>query len=102
MPALTELRLKDSIPDDSEGTSTYPVVNLPCLRILDISLGVGALTTVLRHITFPYSAILNLICNEEQSTQIDFSTSGFLSVLATKFSSLWSSEALVLKSLTTP
>jgi hypothetical protein len=83
MPALTELRLKDSILDDSEGPSTYPVVDLPCLRVLNISSGVGALTTFLRHITIPHSAILNLTCRETQSTQIDFTN--FLSVLATKF-----------------
>jgi hypothetical protein len=83
MPALTDLRLKDSIPDDSEGSSTYPVVDLPFLRVLDISSGVGALTTVLRHITIPHSAISYLACRETQSTQIDFTN--FLSVLATKF-----------------
>ena len=89
MPALTDLRLKDSIPDDSEGPSTYPVVDLPCLRVLNISSGVGALTAVLRHITFPQSAVLDLTCKEKQSThqstQIDFSN--FLSVFATKFMS---------------
>ena len=83
MPALTDLRLIDSIPDGSDGSSTYPVVDLPCLRILNISSGVGPLTTVLRHITFPNSAILNLTCEEKQSTQIDFSN--FISVLSTKF-----------------
>jgi hypothetical protein len=83
MPALTDLRLKNSIPDDSEGPSTYPVVDLPCLQILRISSGVGALTTVLHHITFPHSAMLSLTCKESQSTQIDFSN--FFSVLATKF-----------------
>jgi hypothetical protein len=92
MPALTELRLKGSIPDDSEGPSTYPVVDLPCLRVLNISSGVGALTVVLRHITFPHSAILNLTCDEKKSTQIDFSN--FLSVLATNFLS-----SLVFRSL---
>jgi F-box-like len=88
MPALTDLHLEDSIPDDSESPSTYPFVDLPCLRVLRISSGVGPLTTVLRHITFPRSAILNLTCKETQSTQIDFSN--FLSVLATstKLSSL--------------
>ena len=30
MPALIDLHLKDSIPDDSEDPSTYPVVDLPC------------------------------------------------------------------------
>jgi hypothetical protein len=83
MPALTDLRLKDSIPDDSEGSSTYPVVDLPCLRELHISSGVGALATVLRHITIPPSAIWNLTCREKQSTQIDFTN--FLSVLSAKF-----------------
>jgi F-box-like len=83
MPALTELRLENSIPDDSEDTSTYPVVDLPCLRVLNISSGVGALTTVLRHITFPHNTMWSLTCSEEQSTLIDFSN--FLSVLATKF-----------------
>jgi hypothetical protein len=84
--------LKDSIPDDSEGPFTYAVVDLPCLRVLNISSGVGALTAVLRHITFPHSAILNLTCKENQSTQIDFSN--FFSVLATKFLS-----TLVIRSL---
>ena len=93
MPALTDLRLKDySIPDDSESPSTYPVVDLPCLRVLNILSGVDALTAVLRHITFPHSAVLNLTCKEKQSTQIDFSN--FLSVLATKFLS-----SLVFRSL---
>jgi hypothetical protein len=94
MPALIELDLgKHSIPDDSEGQSTYPVVDLPCLRKLRISSGVGALTTVLRHITFPHSAILILTCEEYQSTKIDFSN--FLSVLDTKFLS-----SSVIRSLT--
>jgi hypothetical protein len=83
MPALTNLRLKNSIPDDSEGPSTYPVVDLPFLRVLDISSNVDALTTVLRHITIPYSAKLYLTCRENQSIQVDFTN--FLSVLATKF-----------------
>ena len=83
MPALTYLRLKDSIPENSEGLSTYPVVDLPCLRVLHISSDVGPLTTFLRHINFPHSVILNLTCKENQSTQIDFSK--FLSVLAMKF-----------------
>jgi hypothetical protein len=92
MPGLTELHLKDSIPDVSEGSSTHPFVDLPCLRVLRISSGIGPLTAVLRHITFPHSAILNLTCKENQSTQIDFSN--FLSVLATKFLS-----SLVIRSL---
>ena len=92
MPVLTDLCLKDSNPDDSEGPSTYPVVDLPCLRVLRISSDVGALTTVLRHITIPHSAISNLTCRDNQSTQIDFSN--FLSVLATKFLS-----SLVIRSL---
>jgi F-box-like len=83
MPALTDLRLINSIPDESEGPSTYPVVNLPCLRNVCISSDVGALTTVLRHITIPHSAILDLECRDKQHTQIDFSN--FLSVLAKKF-----------------
>jgi hypothetical protein len=83
MPALTDLHLKDSIPDNSKkGLSTYPVVNLPCLRILHISSGVGPLTTVLRHITFPHDAKFNLTCRESRSNRIDFSN--FLSVLSTK------------------
>ena len=76
MPALTHLCLKDSIPDDSESSSTYPVVDLPCLRILRMTFSissVGALTTVLRHITFPHIDLLNLTCRENQSTQIGFS-----------------------------
>jgi len=92
MPALTDLRLKDSISDDSEGPSTYPDVDLPCLRVLHISSGVGALTTFLRHITIPHSVIWDLTCREKQSTQIDFTN--FLSVLATKFLS-----SLVIRSL---
>ena len=83
MPALTDLRLIYSIPDESEGPPTYPVIDLPCLRVLHISSDVSALTTVLHHITIPNSAILNITCGENQSTQIDFSN--FLSVLATKF-----------------
>ena len=91
MPALTDLYLGDSIPDDSEGLSPYVVVDLPCLRVLDISSGLSALTPILRHITFPSTATLVLEC-EERSTQIDFSN--FLSVLATKFLS-----TLVIRSL---
>ena len=83
MPALIELRLKDSIPDDSEGPSAYPDVDLPFLRVLNISSSVGPLTVVLRHITIPHSAILKLTCKGRQSTLIDFSN--FLSVLFTKF-----------------
>ena len=85
MPALTDLQLIDSIPgaDDSEDPSTYPVVDLPCLRELCISSDVGALTTALRHITIPRNTILALTCKEKH--QIDFSN--FLSVLATKFMS---------------
>ena len=83
MPALTNLYLINSIPGDSKGSSTYPVVDLPCLRKLHISSGVGALTTFLCHITVPHSTILVLTCKENQSAQIDFSN--FLSVLATKF-----------------
>ena len=84
MPALNHLCLGEgSIPDDSKGPFTYAVVNLPCLRVLNISSDIGAVTAVLRHITFPHSAILNLTCKEIQFTQIDFSS--FFSVLATKF-----------------
>ena len=92
MPALTDLHLKDSIPGDSEGLFAYDVVDLPCLRVLDISSDVGSLTAVLRHIIFPSSATLKLTCKESQSTQVDFSN--FLSVLATKFLS-----TLVIRSL---
>ena len=93
MPALTNLRLIDSIPDDTEGPSTYhPVVDLPCLRALTISSVIGALTPALRHITFPHSAILYLTCKENQSTQIDFSD--LFSALVTKFLS-----SLVIRSL---
>ena len=84
MPALTDLHLIDSIPDDSEGSSTYPVVDLPCLRVLIIRSSVGALTVVLRHISFPHSAILDLTCRENQSPQID-DLSNFFPVLVTKF-----------------
>ena len=73
MPALTDLHLKDSIPDDSEGLSISPVFDLPCLRVLNISSGVGPLTAVQHHITFPHSAILNLTCKENHSAQVDFS-----------------------------
>jgi hypothetical protein len=92
MPALTDLHLKDSIPDYSP--STYPVVDLPCLRVLNVSCyssGVDAMTTVLCHITFPHITFLNLTCRDNQS-QIDFSN--FLSVLTTKFLS-----SLVIQSL---
>ena len=92
MPAITDLHLRDSIPDDSEGPYSYPVVDLPYLRVLSISSGTGTLTTVLPHITFPHSAVLDLTCKEKQSTQIDFSN--FLSVLTTKFLS-----SLVIRSL---
>lgn len=57
-----------------------------------ISSGVDTLTTALRHISFPYNAVLNLICKETQYTEIDFST--FFSVLVEKFSSF-----LVIRSL---
>ena len=43
IPALTDLHLKDLIPDNSEGPFTYAVIDLPCLRVLDILFGVGAL-----------------------------------------------------------
>ena len=75
----------------------YPLVDLPCLRVLRISSGVRSLTTVLRHITFPHSAKLNLTCKENQSTQIDFLN--FLSVLATKFLSPLVIRSLSLRAL---
>ena len=93
MPALSYLLLDDSIPDDSGGPSTYDVVDFPFLQELNISSGVGALTTFLRHISFPHSTILDLICKENQSsTEIDFSK--FLPILASKFLS-----SLVIRSL---
>ncbi|KAF8805504.1 hypothetical protein BYT27DRAFT_7339708 [Phlegmacium glaucopus] len=92
MPALTHLDLLDSIPHNSGRLSTYPVADLPCLRMLRISSCVGAITAVLPHITFPSEAELSLICKETQSTQFDFST--FLSVLPAKFLS-----SLVIRSL---
>jgi hypothetical protein len=92
MPALTHLDLNDSIPDDLKGLFTYAVIDLPCLRELTISSGVGALTDFIGHISFPHSAILNLTCKENQSTEIDFSK--FLSILTTKFLS-----TLVIQSL---
>ena len=95
MPALTDLHLVDSIPDESEGLSNYPDVDLPCLRVLNISSGVGSLTAVLRHITFPSSATLRLTCIENQSTLIDFSD--FLSVLAMKFLSTLDIRSLSLR-----
>ena len=92
MPALTELRLIYSIPEGSGGASTYPVVDLPFLRILHISSAIGPLTTVLHHISFPHSAILNITCRVESTQEVDFSK--FLSVLATNFLS-----SLVIRSL---
>ena len=86
------LDLKDSIPQDAEGLSTYPAINLPCLRVLRISSGVGALTTALRHIACPSSVMLNLTWKESRSNKIDFSN--FFSVLATNFLS-----SLVIQSL---
>ena len=101
MPALTDLHLKDSIPDDSDGPSTYPDVDLPCLRLLRISSGVGPLTIVLRHITFPHTAKLKLTCRENSSIRVDFSN--FLSVLATidKFLSSLVIRSLSLRTWTT-
>ena len=90
--ALTDLCLINSVLDDSECLSTYPVVDLPCLRVLRISSGVTALTAVLRHITITHSTVLILTCRENQSAQIDFSN--LLSVVATKFLS-----SLVIRSL---
>ncbi|KAF8803475.1 hypothetical protein BYT27DRAFT_7195765 [Phlegmacium glaucopus] len=92
MPALTHLDLEDSIPDNSGGPSTYPVADLPYLRVLRISSCVDAMTAVLAHITFPSQVELNLICKETESTQSDFST--FLSILVAKFLS-----SLVIRSL---
>ena len=92
MPALTELHLINSIPDELGRASTYPVVDLPCLQILHISSAIGPLTTVLHHISFPHSAILNLTCEVKSTQEIDFSK--FLSVLATNFLS-----SLVIRSL---
>ena len=97
MPALTELRLIDSIPAESGGACIYPVVDLPCLQILHIVSSIGPLTTFLRHITFPHSAILNLTCTVlgytlESFTQINFSN--FLFPLTTNFLS-----SLVIRSL---
>ena len=83
MPALTDLYLIDSIPDGSGGPSSYPVVDLPCLRTLYISSCVNPMTALLRHITFPHSAILNLTCKETHSAQVEFSN--LLSFLATKY-----------------
>ena len=83
MPALTHLDLYDSIPDDSEGLSTYEVVDLPCLRVLNISSGIDSLTAFLRHISFAHSTILDLTCKGDYSTDTNFSK--FFSVLATKF-----------------
>ena len=103
MPALTDLYLKDSIPDNSEGAFTYPVVDLPRLKILSISSGVrdvGALATVLRHITFPHITVVALTCRENQSTKIDFSK--FLSVLAKKFLSSLAIRGLGLRHIIDP
>ena len=83
MPALTDLHLKDSIPEDLENLSTYPVVDLPYLRVLHIASGVRTLTTVLRHITMSPTTTWSLTCRGSQSTVIDFTN--FFSVLATKF-----------------
>jgi F-box-like len=92
MPALTHLDLNDSIPGGLEGPSTYAVVDLPCLRVLNILSDVGALTAFLRHISFPHSTILDLTCLEDYFTEFDFTK--FLSVLATK-----SLSTLVIRSL---
>ena len=83
MPVLIELHLKHSIPDESKGLSTYPVVELPCLRVLHIWSSAKRLTVALRHITFPHSAMLKLFCGDEEFTQTSFSN--FLSVLDTNF-----------------
>ena len=92
MNACINQSYDDSLPGDSKVPSTHPVVDLPYLRVLNISSGVGALTAVLRHITFPSNAALRLTCREIQSIQIDLSN--FLSVLTTTFLS-----ALVIRSL---
>ncbi|KAF8809486.1 hypothetical protein BYT27DRAFT_7187793 [Phlegmacium glaucopus] len=97
MPALTNLDLEDSIPHDPGELSTYPVADLPCLRVLRMSSGVGPLTAALRHITFPSEAELTLICKETRSAQLNFST--FLSVLAAKFLSSLVIRSLSLKDL---
>ena len=83
MPALTDLRLINSIPEDSESSSTYPgpVVDLPCLRVLRITSGAGALTTVLRHITIPPGPSATCLTCRNESIEIDFTN--FFSVLAT-------------------
>jgi len=99
MPALVNLDLDDSIPPDSGIPSTYPTVDLPCLRVLRISSGIGPLTTALRHITFPSSVALNLICKQGRSNQIDFSN--FFSVLATKFLSSMTIRSLCLQDFET-
>jgi hypothetical protein len=83
MPALTYLHLHNSIPDDLESPPTYAVVDLPCLRVLNISSGAGALTAFLRHISFAHSTILDLTCKGGRSAETDFSK--FISVLATMF-----------------
>ncbi|KAF8805100.1 hypothetical protein BYT27DRAFT_7258583 [Phlegmacium glaucopus] len=98
MPALTHLDLEDSIPDHSGELSTYPIADLPCLRVLRILLCVVAMTAVLAHITFPSKAQLILICIETQpESQFDFST--FLSVLAPKILSSLVIQSLSLEDL---
>jgi hypothetical protein len=98
MPALTNLDLEDSIPPDSGGlsTSTNLLVDLPCLRVLRIWSDVGALTTVLRYITFPSTAVLKLTCRKTPA-KVDFSN--FLSVLATKYLSSLAIRCLTLQNL---
>ena len=87
MPALINLLLKDSIPIDAEGPFTYAVIDLPCLRVLNTSSSIGAVTRTavlpVHHISFPRSATLNLTCKES----LFRSTFQAFFVLATRF--LW-------------
>ena len=96
MPALTELDLESSIPYDSK-PSSYPLVDLPCLRVLRIMSGFDIVTTTLRHMTFPSTTALNLICHETQFNRINFSS--FLSVLDAKFLSSFVIRSLSLQDL---
>ena len=83
MPALIELHIKNSLPDSSEDQSTFPNVDLLCLRVLHVSFTYTQLTIFLRQITFPHSAMLNLSCGDEEFHQTLFSD--FIAVLDTKF-----------------
>ena len=72
MPALTDLHLIDSIPNDSEGSSTCRRSSLPSATSYFVWCGV--LTTVLHHITFPLSAILNCrVCSHQMNSSLHFS-----------------------------